>query len=260
MKVDSQVSGWESFVADRTERRDAATDDATRQHFEAELEQARITMQAMGLEAPQGTTPAEVPQPSATEASEPTEQPFNDAQFIDYDAKSPLPTAGSGELSENLGNLEPYREEILAAAEATGVPANLLAAVIWDESKGIASAGTINGENGLTDAGLMQLNPQTYADLQSRNPELLGSDATDPQNNIMAGALYLQEQHTQFGDWDLALRAYNSGPLSVDPSDHTISTTGFGTQNYVEKVNFYQGLLDQGQALPDGFPGGNQYY
>ena len=258
MNVESQASGWQAFYADRAERRDAAVDDATRQHFEAELEQARLTMQAMGLEVPQAGAQAEVPNPPAEQSHE---EPAGESDFADYGVRTPSPTSASGSLSENLGqNLEPYRDDILAASQATGVPANLLTAVIWDESKGVASAGTVNGENGLTDSGLMQLNPQTYADLQSRYPDLLSGDASDPKNNIMAGALYLKEQHNQFGDWDLALRAYNSGPLSVDPSDHTVSTTGFGTKNYVEKVNFYQELLDQGQVLPDGYPGGNQYY
>lgn len=260
MKVDTQVSGWESFVADRTERRDAAVDDATRQHFEAELEQARITMQAMGMDASQGASSSEAAPPSGTgEARNPVPK-ANEISYIDYDVSSPQPTHASGPLSDNLGALEPYREDILAASDATGVPANLLAAVIWDESKGIASAGTVNGENGLTDTGLMQINPQTYADLQNRHPERLSGNASEPRNNIMGGALYLQEQFEQFGNWDLALRAYNSGPLSVDPTDHTRSTTGFGTMNYVEKVNFYVDRLDQGQALPDGYPGGNQYY
>ena len=132
--------------------------------------------------------------------------------------------------------------------------------MIWDESKGVASAGTINGENGQTDTGLMQINPETFATLKAQHPDLITGDAFDPKNNIMAGALYLKEQYDQFGDWDLALRAYNSGPLSVDPSDHTISTTGFGTKNYVEKVNFYEDLLNQGSSMPDGYPGGNELY
>ena len=46
------MSGWEAFSADRIARRDAAVDDATRQHFEKELELAQITMKAMGLDVP----------------------------------------------------------------------------------------------------------------------------------------------------------------------------------------------------------------
>lgn len=261
MKVDSRLSGWEAFYADRAERRDAATDEATRSHFEAELEQARITMQAMGIEVPAGDASNgsgaadDAVAQAEPDAASTEESPPNNVKFVNSGASD------TDTLSEGLNeSLEPYRQDILAAAEATGVPANLLAAVIWDESKGIASAGTVNGENGLTDSGLMQINPETFAALKEQHPDLLTGDASDPKNNIMAGALYLKEQYDQFGDWDLALRAYNSGPLSVDPSDHTVSTTGFGTKNYVEKVNFYQDLLNQGSSMPDGYPGGNEYY
>lgn len=262
------MSGWEAFSADRIERRDAAVDDATRQHFEKELELAQITMRAMGGDAPNpphAEKRESVDSGPAAEAA-PTEfyadtssEVITEPDFSDYGAYPE--TSPSDTLSANLGGaLEPYRADILAASEATGVPANLLTAVIWDESKGVASVGTINGENGLIDTGLMQLNPRTFEALKDKYPDLFTGHASDPQTNIMAGALYLKEQHNEFGDWDLALRAYNSGPLSVDPSDHTISSTGFGTMNYVEKVTFYQELLDQGQPLPDGYPGGNKYY
>ncbi|GEM_PF-1855789 len=274
MKVGSQLSGWEGFYADRAERRDAATDPALREHFENELQQARITMQAMGLEVPQDGAAGKTATRGDTKAdgeTEPGLEPGNDVKFVDKDgvpvshAPDKTTQAGqsgqSGSLSARLNeSLQPYRQDILDASQATGVPANLLAAVIWDESKGVASAGTINGENGQTDTGLMQINPETFAALKAQHPDLITGDASDPKNNIMAGALYLKEQYDQFGDWDLALRAYNSGPLSVDPSDHTISTTGFGTKNYVEKVNFYEDLLNQGSSMPDGYPGGNELY
>lgn len=271
MKVESQLSGWEGFYADRAERRDAATDPALREHFENELQQARITMQAMGIEVPQDSAAGKPGTPGDTKAhaeTEPGLEPSNDVKFVDKDgapiSRAPDKTTQSGQsgsLSAGLNeSLQPYRQDILDASQATGVPANLLAAVIWDESKGVASAGTVNGENGQTDTGLMQINPETFAALKAQHPDLVTGDASDPKNNIMAGALYLKEQYDQFGDWDLALRAYNSGPLSVDPSDHTISTIGFGTKNYVEKVNFYEDLLNQGSSMPDGYPGGNELY
>lgn len=248
------LSGWEAFAADRTARRDAATDEGLRAHFEAELKQAEITLQAMG-----GTP--------TTGAPPPPEAPAEAEAKTDPTAAPPIPepepaASGGGEgLSTNLPEaLRPYADDIAAASKATGVPENLLAAVIWDESKGIAHAGTVNGENGQTDTGLMQVNPATFAALKDQHPDLLTGGAGDPASNIMAGALYLAENKQEFGTWDLALRAYNSGPLSVDPTDHTVSTTGFGTQNYVEKVNFYADLLNDGKALPDGYPGGNVMY
>lgn len=269
MKVESQLSGWEGFYADRAERRDTATDPALREHFEAELEQARITMQAMGSEVPldgaAGKTEAPGTVPDHTSAQQTEPESGQNVKFVDKDGAPQFLESDKGAQAGSLGaglneSLQPYRQDILAASEATSVPANLLAAVIWDESKGIASVGTINDENRQTDSGLMQINPETFTALKAQHPDLVSSDASDPKTNIMAGALYLKEQFDQFGDWNLALRAYNSGPLSVDPSDHTVSTTGFGTKNYVEKVNFYQDLLNQGSSMPDGYSGGNEYY
>lgn len=254
--------GWQAFHADRTERLNSTTDEALRTHFEQELEVARTTLQAMGIDVPSSGTP------SASASGETPAQGAADAAPVNDTSAPPAPApdipradgqdAGhSQSLAANLNpQLEPFREDILAAAEATGIAPNLLAAVIWDESKGIVSASSVNGENGLTDAGLMQLNPNTFADVKAKHPDLVTGDSSDARSNIMAGALYLKDMHGQFGDWDFALRAYNSGPLSVDLSDASISTTGLGTDNYVEKVNFYRDTLEQGKVMPDGFPGG----
>ncbi|MFA1602628.1 transglycosylase SLT domain-containing protein [Alcaligenes faecalis] len=260
------AGGWQAFHADRTERLQGTTDEALRKHFESELEVARVTMQAMGIDVPQAGAAGQTAAPQPDAQAVPGDAVPGSAQAPAEPAAADKPAAGKGAggsqgLAENLNpQLEPYRQDIMAAAEATGIPANLLAAVIWDESKGIATAGSTNGENGMTDSGLMQLNPQTFADIKARNASLVTGDSSDPGSNIMAGALYLKDMHDQFGDWDFALRAYNSGPLSVDLADASISTTGFGTKNYVEKVNFYRETLDQGNVMPDGFPGGNQMY
>ncbi|MGZ3461348.1 MAG: lytic transglycosylase domain-containing protein, partial [Archangium sp.] len=48
----------------------------------------------------------------------------------------------------------------------------MLAAQIGQESRGNLSAVTINGGNGLTDTGWMQVNPNTFGELQAKHPEL----------------------------------------------------------------------------------------
>jgi hypothetical protein len=257
--ANSGAAGWQEFYADRLQRKNAATDDGLRAHFEAELKQAKITMDAMGIK-PGGSGDV----PPADPGRQPPEVLPEKGDASGDGGKQADPSGSGNPGTSALGpglheKLKPYSEDILKASQATGVPADLLAAVIWDESKGEVSAGTVNGENGQTDSGLMQVNPETFASLKSSYPDLLqGSNPSDPQTNIMAGALYLKDQHKEFGSWDLALRAYNSGPGSVDRSDPSASTTGLGTKNYVDKVNYFWNIVSKGGELPlSGYPGGN---
>jgi hypothetical protein len=122
MKVGAERSGWEAFYADRAERRDAATDEATRQHFEAELEQARIVLQAMGIEIPQTggandnkTIEAKTKTPTANEnepewSASPQEVKFVDAEGNRVD--DPSQEIGSPETITNTDGTGPNIIEI----------------------------------------------------------------------------------------------------------------------------------------------------
>jgi len=57
--------------------------------------------------------------------------------------------------------------------------------------------------------GLMQLMPQTYAELRARYG--LGADPYQPRDNILAGAAYLREMYDRYGAPGF-LAAYNAGP------------------------------------------------
>ncbi len=148
--------------------------------------------------------------------------------------------------------LKPYESALRNAGEKTGVPAQVLAGQIWQESRGDINASTVNGGNGLQDAGLMQVNSNTFADLQSKNPDLLGPNASpsNPADSIMAGALYMKEQMNAFGgDIGAALRAYNSGPGNVNINDLTdISKTGTGDATYVDKVMKFADTIGSGNG------------
>ncbi len=172
-------------------------------------------------------------------------------QLSAVDGSVATPTGGSGDLHLPK-ELKPYLQDIQNAADKTGVPAEILAAQIWQESRGNLGAATVNGGNGLQDNGLMQVNSNTFADLQSKNPSLLGATA-DPNNardNIMAGALYMKEQINTFdGNIGAALRAYNSGPNNVNLNDLCdISKTGTGDTTYVDKVMSFAQIIRTGQG------------
>jgi len=99
---------------------------------------------------------------------------------------------------------DPFAAYITEAASRFSVPASWIRAVMRAESAGdvraVSSAGAM---------GLMQIMPQTWADLRVRHR--LGTDPFDPRANILAGAAYLREMHDRFGSPGF-LAAYNAGP------------------------------------------------
>lgn len=157
--------------------------------------------------------------------------------------------SGEGALGGGFpAALSKYKGAIESAAAKAGVPASMLAAQIWQESRGDLGAATTNGGNGLTDTGLMQVNPNTFQELQSKHPELQGKNLADPETNILAGAFYMKDMKEQFGSWDLALRAYNSGPNGVDRSNPNAIPAGTGDATYVEKVQKFAEIIATGNG------------
>jgi hypothetical protein len=171
---------------------------------------------------------------------------------------TPTPTTPtSGESVQGEGGLhlppalENYRGAILNAAETSTMPAEVIAGMIWAESRGNLSAQTTNGGNGLADSGLMQINSNTFAELKAKYPKELGNaDVNNADDNIMAGALYLKDQHDAFGgNMGAALRAYNSGPNNVNVNDLSdISKTNTGNPNYVDYVTGYAHTIKTGEG------------
>ena len=92
---------------------------------------------------------------------------------------------------------------IREASRRHDVPASIVEAVAWQESRFRQSAISRKGAR-----GVMQLMPGTASGL--------GVDARNMKANIDGGAAYLAAQLRRFGDLRLALAAYNAGPEAVD--------------------------------------------
>lgn len=63
----------------------------------------------------------------------------------------------------------------------------------------------------------------------------LGVDPADPSENLDGGARYLRMMYDRFGDWRLALAAYNAGPEAV--AKHG------GVPPYEETQGYVKGIL-----------------
>jgi hypothetical protein len=98
------------------------------------------------------------------------------------------------------------------ASDRFHIPVHWLRAVMRAESGGDTRA--VSGKGAV---GLMQVMPATYAELSHRY--LLGPDPFDPMDNIQAGAAYLSEMLSRYGEHGF-LAAYNAGPRRYEEHLH----------------------------------------
>jgi len=137
------------------------------------------------------------------------------------------PMAGGLELNPT-GSAAMYRPYIEQAANEAGVDADLLDALVMQESGYNPLARSKAGAVGLT-----QLMEDTAKGLGV-------ADRTDPVQSLRGGAKYLSQMLHRFGgDVKLALAAYNAGPGAVEKFSGIPPYSE--TQRYVDRVasNYY---------------------
>ena len=100
------------------------------------------------------------------------------------------------------GKRSAYIPHAQAMARKYGIPEALFLRLVNQESRWNPNARSHKGA-----MGLAQLMPGTAAKL--------GVNPRDPVQNLEGGARYLRMMYNQFGDWRLALAAYNAGPGAV---------------------------------------------
>ena len=157
--------------------------------------------------------------------------------------------AGSGvavaqsALVERPAVAHPYAAHIAEASQRFGIPEHWIRAVLRAESAGdvraVSSAGAM---------GLMQVMPDTWAELRPRYG--LGRDPYDPRDNILAGTAYLREMFDRYGNVGAMLAAYNAGPGRYDEYLATGRTLPAETRAYVAALVPVLG----GTAAPDAPP------
>ena len=115
-----------------------------------------------------------------------------------------------------------YQDMARAAARKHQIPEDLFLRLVRHESGFRPTAKSTKGA-----LGLAQLMPGTA--------RLLGVNPHDPGQNLDGGARYLKQQYRRFGDWRLALAAYNAGPGAVEQYH--------GVPPYAETRNYVKAIL-----------------
>lgn len=129
---------------------------------------------------------------------------------------------GTGDSKPYTGRYNgPYLAMARDAARRHGVPEDMFLKLVQQESgfnpKAVSHKGAL---------GLAQLMPSTA--------QILRVDPLDPYQNLDGGARYLMQQYRAFGNWRLALAAYNAGPGAV--KKHGGVPPFLETQHYVKVI------------------------
>ena len=125
----------------------------------------------------------------------------------------------------------PYLADIMAAERNNDLPPQLLARVLYQESR--YRPEIINGKlmSSAGAVGIAQIVPRWHPNV----------DATNPQESIYYAADYLRRLFDRFGSWKRALAAYNWGQGNVSNAitrngDKWLQVAPTETQNYVREI------------------------
>lgn len=100
----------------------------------------------------------------------------------------------------------PYAADIMAAERTNGMPNNLLARVLFQESRFRQDIISGDFKSSAGAVGIAQIIPRFHPTV----------DPTNPVESIYYAANYLSENRQRFGTWPLALSAYNFGPTATE--------------------------------------------
>ena len=101
------------------------------------------------------------------------------------------------------------KQDIIKQAKAMGVDPAIVLSIAKTESGFNQSAKSVSGH-----IGVFQLSHHTA--------KHLGLDPYKLDDNIKGGIIYYQNMYNMFGSMELAVAAYNSGPVAVKRCNNTI--------------------------------------
>lgn len=139
-----------------------------------------------------------------------------------------------------------YEEIVVGHAANYRLEPELVAAVIYQESKFDADAVSSSGA-----VGLMQLLPETGQGIADRTggEAWEPDDLLNPELNVRYGSWYLRHLLDKYGDERLALAAYNAGQTNVDEW----RARGVGIQ-FDETRHYVDGVQELKAIYADAYP------
>ena len=136
------------------------------------------------------------------------------AGFISYFTNSP---SGHAHLVRSLERAGKYKEMIAKDLRAEGLPQDLIYLAVAESG---FQPQVVNAHSGA--GGMWQFMPFQGAYGLARNGYF--DERFDPEKSSIAYAKYMKTLYNQFGDWYLAMAAYNWGPGNVQRS---VMRTGY---------------------------------
>lgn len=159
---------------------------------------------------------------------------------------------------EKLVYPKKYADYVEVYAERYDLPPHVLYAVIKIESGFDSAAVSDKGA-----VGLMQFMPETFDWLTNEMlfEHLEDGMRYDPETSVRYGAYLLSHLYKRYGDWSVALAAYNAGIGTVDGwlanSEYADGKGGLKsipykeTRNYVKKVTKAVAIYDRLYGEPE---------
>lgn len=142
-----------------------------------------------------------------------------------YNPKLKLPVGNPSDGADTSG-IEKWKPLLLEAQAKTGVPWEVLGAIMAIESGGNPDAVSSQGA-----VGLMQIMPQYHQERANK----YGGNLKDPRTNILTAADFLAELYKRYGSWEKAAAAYFGAIDSQGNITGAQDATGTSGYEYVKR-------------------------
>jgi cell wall-associated NlpC family hydrolase len=157
------------------------------------------------------------------------------SELMSVSASWPLPTGGFPAGYEHLNGTGQWMDLVLQASIESGVPWQVLVAIM-----GIESGGNQHSLSQVGAVGLMQVMPEYWQETANR----WGPDLWDPWVNIRTSAEILTQNYLRWGSWETSAAAY-FGALD-EFGNITGAADAYGTTGHAYVERFQNSLITLG--------------